>query len=358
MMGIRRARFYTKVVFGVAPNSDRLQKCLSGFLYLSNVVTISCYIWSTFQSSLASLKVYSSITCVVAILGETFVPLNLYFGQTFDECWRWCESLQLRFGHSKSFKKCRKFSKLLFEFMIGCCPVASTVMLLLQTIVLSLLKHELVPVVILTFPFQNTYIKLLICTLQLSGLFQLGFAFMVMFTYIFVMLRHFIAILEYSTEMVTVLVDFSNLKQVVDIYCEMVQYYNVLAHFSFVPTLLLELIANGLLLFTWLVVFFMHDLAFAAIVSMGYLLPYIALCWLQEQFVEASRGLANALYDLPWYNMAPKERKVLLQIMVAVGQPKVLRVGPFHVICFEEFGQMLNSVYSYGLFINNLVASG
>lgn len=145
------------------------------------------------------------------------------------------------------------------------------------------------------------------------------------------------------------------IKDLVGLHTEMIVYQNKLADLSVVPTLILEFISYGLLLIMWIIVFFLNDLAFLGLIASANLLPYFVLIWMNERLADAYDELRQVLYAIEWYNMSTNKQKALLQIIIIIDCPKLLSAGTFHLINYEGLADMLNRVYSYGLFINNLL---
>lgn len=113
--------------------------------------------------------------------------------------------------------------------------------------------------------------------------------------------------------------------------------------------MIMEGMTYTLFFFMWMVTFFIQDLLFVAMAASGGIFPYIVFCWIHECFFDASANLRQTLHQLEWFTMSVKQR---VQLLVMVDHPKLLRTGPFHIVCYNELGNVFRRVYSIGLCIN------
>jgi hypothetical protein len=72
------------------------------------------------------------------------------------------------------------------------------------------------------------------------------------------------------------------------------------------------------------------------------------LCYGSQQIIDSSEGIAEAIYEINWYEIKDlKLRKELLLIMMRSQNASKLTAGKFSVVCLESFKFMLNTAYSY-----------
>jgi odorant receptor len=72
------------------------------------------------------------------------------------------------------------------------------------------------------------------------------------------------------------------------------------------------------------------------------------LCYGSQQIIDSSEGIAEAIYEINWYEIKDlKLRKELLLIMMRSQKASKLTAGKFSVVCLESLKFMLNTAYSY-----------
>lgn len=65
--------------------------------------------------------------------------------------------------------------------------------------------------------------------------------------------------------------------------------------------------------------------------------------------------LVKALYDIPWYELSVKDQKNFIILIQAAQNPISLSSGGLNDMTYEFFGALLNSGYSAGLVLQDLV---
>ncbi|KAF2896750.1 hypothetical protein ILUMI_09425, partial [Ignelater luminosus] len=69
--------------------------------------------------------------------------------------------------------------------------------------------------------------------------------------------------------------------------------------------------------------------------------------WLGNEVLLESSGIANAIWESPWYECNNSAKKTLLQIMVRSQRPLKLSVGVFYHMSTQTMLTILKSSYTY-----------
>lgn len=342
------------------PCLTRAQTVLRRFAYLG----VICYNASFWVGFLAIdnlfLVIQTGIFAITCPIASSAMLVPFRFKNKYHKCLNWCEDLHSRLGHYECFEKCKETSTKIFLFSATAVPFGTIVLFLAQSIIFSILRGSLVSPFFTPSPFGTPGI-VFACFFQYFGTSYIIVCLGIVYSFVFLLLQHFIAILEYMQVLLKQLgpttptpVFKKAIAEVVEMHCQVIDYQDVLAEIAFVPILILEIMNYGLFLLIWVTIFFINDLAVLAIAASGNVLPYFLLCWMSERLIDTYDEVKETLYDLEWYRMKPKHAKYLQQIMIAVNHPKLLRAGPFHIVNFAAMGDVLQRVYSYGLIVNNI----
>lgn len=64
-------------------------------------------------------------------------------------------------------------------------------------------------------------------------------------------------------------------------------------------------------------------------------------------FVFQREEIIERFYDLPWYNLPPKQRRLYLTILCQVQQPVTFTAFKVFIVNLSMFPRLLNAAYSY-----------
>lgn len=346
------------------PKHQRAQKYFSLMLLAGLVYSDLSFLYSIFASAQVSTKIQSGLVFGALFLASVLVVVYKICRLQYENCIRWCEGLQEVYGKIQVFQTCKDTSNKIIKIFCFFGPIGSVIFLMIQAVIHSSITGKLQLPVPMTLPTDGIILWIVTSIYQCLSTAFFALILGIIYSLTFIMLEHSTAILQYMQIRVGTLTPtcskqrfYETVKETVDIHCEMMEYHDILAQLTLVPCLIFEFLTYMLFLLVWIVVFHMHEAALMSMTAAGNLVPYIMLCVMAENHADAYDDLRYTLYDLEWYSMSPKQRKCLFQIMVMADRPKLLRIGPFHVVSFEAFADMLDRVYSYGLVINNLVAA-
>lgn len=290
--------------------------------------------------------------------------------KSFEGCLKWCETL-LENGRAKNddikaiLTGCFSRSLKLFKVMVLAFPVAVGVGSSLGGVALSFLCGKVMPLAPMNVLWSATskwYNMVLVnVTMIFSGTelcmvqcLALGIFFFNV-EYILAALNSIKVILGSLKATMSQQGFKKSLKDAVDLHCLVIEQQSNLVNLSFWPILILELISYGMGLMFWTVMTFDRSQFAGAFSAFSASLPYIAIYWMNERFLSTYSDLRTALYESQWYEMKPKQRKMILYVMIMLDRPIQFRAGPFHSMTFEELAVFLNRIYSFGVVINKFV---
>lgn len=105
----------------------------------------------------------------------------------------------------------------------------------------------------------------------------------------------------------------------------------------------------------WIVIFLERS-AFSLALSRSGLIPlYFCICTLSEQIRDKFEKLAEALYETPWYELPPKQRRALLLIITQAQTVKGLNSAGLYEITFDRLEGFMNKLYSSLLVLQKLL---
>lgn len=341
----QRARF---IYFGISLLFGNL------FIFTSFLEATEVFL----QTNLAIVGVFSltmTANCILLVKGR----------HSYDNCLDWCEQLHFQTDvtlHS-CFKTCADESLQIVRrirlILIIVFTAATS-----ESFVRSILKQRFVPWFPIKLPLiSETYLwNGVICyVINFSASLAMNLTNIIVFASIGMIVKHFIAVLEAMKVLLRQAETASDaefkviIRKVIELHCDLMQRVQIVIDVTNLQILWFEVSTYASLLYIWIVVF--HQLSMIFIAGGGAFLfgLFVQLCWICGAYTNALEEFSVFLYDLKWYEMSPKKRKTLLQIMVTLHNPKVMMAGPFHSVAFENFKIMLQRVYSAGIGINNLM---
>lgn len=362
---IWKAVRFVKLSFGLetfqSPKKAKVQKYVCKFLRATTVLLVLTTYCGYFTCHEPHEKIQVKIEIIGSSLTYFCMPIFIKKRELVDIGLLWCENLQRKYGRFQFFKTCKKDSTKVFQMFVYGIPLGSVFLLLSQSLYSYYCKIFLAP---LGTVAPNAWSFVFISSTQYIGIYLLSLTFSISFSFIFTMQSHFSATFSYIKNVLAQLKPKMTDKQVrdiikeaVDLHCEIIEYQILLEEFHYFIILIIEWVIYLLILLTWIVVFHMPTLIIFASGTLGYLLVYFIICWTNEKLDDAYDDVRDALYDLEWYEMPPKQRNMIQLVMVAYNRRRFVRAGPLHILNFEGFADMLNRIYSYGLIINDLVGA-
>lgn len=357
---------FVKISFGFdkfeTKRKRRFQTFFCSILGICSFLLVLTLYYGYFTSETSSAKIQTRIISAGMTLAFICIPIFVAKREQVTIGLRWCENLQAKYGWMSYFEESKVKSSKTFKVFVYGIPGGSVSLLTIQSIYNACNGIRLAP---FGTPTPNIGIFVGICLVQCIGVYWHSLTFGMNWSFIVVMQSHFVAAFDHVKTILSQLrpkmseKDFNAvIKESVDLHCNIIEYQVLLEHFTYYPVLIIEWIIYLLLLISWIAIFHFRDGFFVAFGTALHAVVYFAVCWTNENLDDVYDDVKNSLYDLEWYEMPPKQRKIIQMVMVALQKRRFVRAGPFHVLTYESFADMLNRVYSYGLIINNVVQLG
>lgn len=350
---------YLYILFGIKqpenPKISRYYHHYQRFVILSNTLfSVMCI--KTLITSQDTLVLFEvgiqtfNFTMILSMFGNFYKNSSLYW-----ECIEICEDLHdlyvelhpfveeiWRICKEETTKKFTDVSRKYIETII-------IVSVILEPILQSLFNQELT----LTYRMSlcstdNVAIYLFHWFIQSFCSFYVSIGNSIIFGTIYIAMKYF----EATINVMKIALQTEQLRSFVEIHVKLIEHQNLLSHIIEKSILLLETLAYGSFMFTWIVVFFKQEMI---PIALGILfcvnMPYFFVISMNEMLSDALDELRIAIYAVDWYAMDSSQRKVVLMLQ-SNWNKKLLRAGDFHVVSYEYLATFFNRVYSYGLYLN------
>lgn len=308
------------------------------------------------------LKIQSSISVGSDTLALFVIPIFLQNVDKLENCLNWCENLQQKYCTTAPFINAKRNSIKMYEYFVYGIPT-TTIILTVFNACYSLYTGRLISALNIPAPFGSRWLFILICLIESFGVILISIVVAKFLAFIYLMQSHFSAAFKCMAQTVNCLTSNMNdkifigiIKEAVDLHCEIIEFQIITGNFMFYPILFFDWATYGMFLIAWMAVFLFHEAIFVAIGCVGYGVLNFMVCWTNEKLNDSYDHVKDTLYGLEWYEMTPRQRRTIWQVMVMLDCRRLLRAGPFHIMNFESFVDLLHRVYSYGLVINNVVA--
>lgn len=148
------------------------------------------------------------------------------------------------------------------------------------------------------------------------------------------------------TEWVKIITD-----MVCDVNESIAMYQNVYSGLFF----MLEMASFGSLFIFGLILLVVHQQLFFAVGITVVAASLFIQCYINEKYLEKFSAISEALYEIPWYVLAPKERKMILMAMFCSDVCSGLNVVGIHPLKLERFAKVLQAAYSNCLVLKDLI---
>lgn len=78
-------------------------------------------------------------------------------------------------------------------------------------------------------------------------------------------------------------------------------------------------------------------------------------CFINEKIVEKMTVIQHALYDIPWYYVAPKDRQFLVTALFCGTIQKGLTAAGLHSLSIERYGKIVQAAYTNCIILKDLI---
>lgn len=144
-------------------------------------------------------------------------------------------------------------------------------------------------------------------------------------------------------------------KTITDMVCDVnesiAMYQNIYNGLFF----MLEMASFGSLFIFGLILLVVHQQLFFAIGITVVAASLFIQCYINEKYLEKFTAVSEALYEIPWYALAPKGRKMILMAMFSSDICSGLNVVGIHPLRLERFAKVLQAAYSNCLVLKDLI---
>ncbi|XP_063698009.1 uncharacterized protein LOC134828949 [Culicoides brevitarsis] len=140
-----------------------------------------------------------------------------------------------------------------------------------------------------------------------------------------------------------------------DMICDVNSIFNPLENLYSIVLFLLEAASLGALFICGMCLTVLKEQQFFAIgVNVICVLLFIS-CFLNELMLEKLININEALYDLPWWELNPKQRKQLMLLMHCDKIQRGFTAAGIHNLTIERFGIIVKAGYTNLLVLKDLV---
>lgn len=351
------------------PRLMRLQKYLRNFFLIVLFLLWLMFIFSFY--SIESADAFGRFQ--IGILGGSYyielILIGLFFKNMdlYKNCLNWSQNcyessdcLEIKMIYVICGLQTSKILKMAVKLNFLCwCAVC------IGPIVYSIYCGEYIlpiPVYLPFLPHQNPLVYGLNLTIQCSvGLIVTSYNNLV-FIVILVSMKYFMASLKALQVVISEANDNKKknfkaiIKNFVERHCDLMAQQEIFTKLLSTHVLFLEAETYCVMFLIWIVFFFARNELFIMGASIVVGSQFFFIAWLNEKLVDEYEELQVAIYDVNWYEMPLKDRKMLLPLMQMAKERKLLRAGAFHVVNYEKMAEFLDNVYSYGLILNTLIA--
>lgn len=354
-----------KLFFGIQKFESESKRLIHTFMMFSyiliSILNQALYVYTFINSTSASEKIQCSTFLSMFVLQYFLAPVIITKIDTYERILNYCEGLN--FKYPEFFKNCKNLSEKIFRGFVFGLAVIVFVALSIQTVIISILKNELRSPLFVQTPYDHKWTMPFIIFIQITNAFVSDIVIGTVISVILIMMNHFLRLFDIMKVSIKELAlettenkRFDGIKKLVNLHSDLITAQKLLIDFSFFPTIIVEFMTYCLFFVIWFCIFFFPETAFNATAASGMLSIHIGFCYFNEKLADAYDDLKNEMFGLEWYEMSPKERKSLNQIMMALNQPRLLRTGPFHILNFKELSVMLKRVYQCGVVINKFMS--
>lgn len=126
---------------------------------------------------------------------------------------------------------------------------------------------------------------------------------------------------------------------------------NIFTHFFF----FFEFGSFGALFIFGLIITVIHQQYFFAFGIIGLAAVLFVFCYINEKILEKFEEIFIAFYEIPWYTLTPKERKLFSQVLHCRAIQKGFMASGIHGVTFERFNKIVQAAYSNLLVLKDLV---
>lgn len=119
--------------------------------------------------------------------------------------------------------------------------------------------------------------------------------------------------------------------------------------------LLMEFAAFGSLIIFGLTCLVLHQQYAIAISILHVAAEIYIICYVSEKVNDKFLNIAANIYNIPWYGLAPKERKIILRTMLCGNIGLKFKAAGIHYVTPARFLGIVKAAYSNCIILKNLI---
>lgn len=142
---------------------------------------------------------------------------------------------------------------------------------------------------------------------------------------------------------------------IIDMIDDVNKNMNIITDIYAVTSMLTEFASLGAIFICGMIFVILQQQYFFAIGMSAVALMLYMVCYVNEKILEKYKSINAALYDIPWYALAPKQRKLLLIALNCDNIQKGFTAANIHGLTIERFGIVVKIGYTNFLVLKDLI---
>lgn len=291
--------------------------------------------------------------------------------ENYQECLDWCHAWHF-YQHNNfswlflvEFRRCVEKCRSIFRFFIIWLPTIFFSLYGLQPLVLSLWNQKFTlafPMSIPYLPPDTTIRFLLNLSVHLVFGMTVSFGMAALFGTTATTVEHMKTLISVMIRIIRGIQDEKDskeiqktLKLIVDLHCEFIDRQKKLTALTSTMLLLFESGSSAMLVVSWIIVFIVHRNFWVTMSALAVIGIFISVCFFNESLTSSYLTLNEAIYGTEWCSMKKKDQQMICYIICATHRMHLLKTGPLSVANLEHLFNWSRKIYSYCLFIENLM---
>lgn len=298
----------------------------------------------------------------------------IMFMDEYIECIKWCMSMEKKIKFKNSFKEsnniykqCQEISLIFLKgnvFIFFLCGVFLTGIPNLMSGLLG--KYELKPTAHLPFLAPNTPLKFYINVIhQLYSASLLCHAMGLVVSVVLVTVNFCgcindiltLIVKETDSEMQFVTNRWwylmTNLRTLIDLQSEVNRIEEIARNLVARTLIAWVLGAHGVCFLCFVIIYIDPTQMFLFIAGISCIIEYFFICFLNDRLNDSHTRLYDQLCNIEWFSWSPRERKMLIPIILMSLRPKLLAAGGVQLMNYESFLAFIKRSYTVGIVVKD-----
>lgn len=370
--------YWCMVAAGLDSKSFKVLRKAYCTFHVFNYILLTCDLFYAVGSPEVGMldKMMNGFCGFCILTSSLFMYTMILYKETTLKCINWCHNCinQLNNGHKEIFDKvygqCAVFSTKILKVIVGIC-MAGAFFISGVNNTYNALQDEpvMVPNGHLPYIRADTMPKYFINSAhQQTVAAYLTMLFAITFSIVVITMNFVIASMDVMGQVLQKMDDglataknrrqffYSNFKLVVDLHNEIIEMESSINQLMSKILFSFELCVYGLMFISWVIIYVDPSLLVMVFGAIFIILEYFAICLANERLLDAHNKFFALLYELRWYEWKPKEREMLVPMMMIVLKCKLLTAGQVHVLNYSQFTILIKRGYSVGILFKDMLA--